>query len=58
VGLRTGMSNVCTYNCFNPDNVKLVLRDGEWVNPNEPNFKQENKQVVKSIVQVNRERVQ
>ena len=51
------MSNVNTFNCLNPDNTSLVLKGNEWVNPNQPNFKQENKQIVKSIVQVNRERV-
>ena len=57
VGLRTGMANVSTYNCLNPDNTELVMRNSEWVNPNMPDFKQENKQVVKTIVQVNREKV-
>ena len=57
VGLRTGMANVSTYNCLNPDNTELVMRNSEWVNPNMPNFKQENKQFVKTIVQVNREKV-
>jgi hypothetical protein len=50
VGLRTGMSNLSTYNCLNPDNTDLVMRNAEWVNPNQPDFKQENKQIVKSIV--------
>ena len=57
VGLRTGMSNIQTFNCLNPDNTDLVMRGSEWVNPNQPNFKQENKQVVKTIVQMNKERV-
>ena len=57
VGLRTGMANRQTYDCLNPDQTPLVMKGHEWVNPNEPDFKQENKKVVKSIVQVNRERV-
>ena len=57
VGLRTGMANVNTFNCLNPDNTSLVMRGSEWVNPNQPDFKKENKQCVKSIVQMNRERV-
>ena len=57
IGLRTGMANQNTFNCLNPDNVDLVMKGNEWVNPNQPNFKQENKQVVKSIVQMNKERV-
>ena len=57
VGLRTGMANLSTYDCLNPDGTTLIMKQKEWVNPNLPDFKQENKQVVKSIVQMNRERV-
>ena len=57
VGLRTGMANISTFNCLNPDNTSLVMRGSDWVNPDQPDFKQENKKTVKSIVQMNRERV-
>ena len=50
VGLRTGMANISTFNCLNPDNTSLVMRGTEWVNPDQPDFKQENKKTVKSIV--------
>ena len=57
VGYRTGISNLTTYNCLNPDGTSLVMNNKEWVNPNQPDYQIENKQVVKSIVQMNRERV-
>ena len=34
VGLRTGMANLCTFNCLNPDGTSLVMKGTEWVNPN------------------------
>lgn len=57
IGLRTGMANISTFNCLNPDNDEFVIRNKEWQAPNQPDFKQENKQIVKSIVQMNKERV-
>ena len=57
IGLHTGMANMGTYNFMNPDNTSLVMRGSDWVNPDQPDFKQENKKQVKSIVQMNRERV-
>ena len=57
VGYRTGISNLTTYNCMNPDGTSLVMSNKEWVNPNQPDYQTENKHVVKSIVQMNRERV-
>ena len=46
-----------TFNCLNPDNEEVILQSKEWVHPSQPNFKQENKQNVKTIVQMNRDRV-
>ena len=53
----TGISNMHTYNFTNPDNTSLVLKNGEWVNPCVPNYEKENKQVIKSIIQTNKEAV-
>jgi len=50
VGLRTGIANRTTFDCLNPDQTPLVMKGNEWVNPNQPDFKQENRHVVKSIV--------
>ena len=57
ISYRSGMSNVSTFNCLNPDNNEVVMRQREWVNPTDPDFKQGNKQNVKNIIQMNRERV-
>lgn len=57
IGYRSGKSNETTFNCMNPDNSEVILRSREWINPASPDFKQENKHNVKSIVQMNRERV-
>lgn len=50
VGYRQGFSNITTFNCLNPNDAEVVLRGNEWVNPAQPDFKQENKHNVKSIV--------
>lgn len=55
--MHTGQANLSTFNCLNPDNTELVLKGNQWVNPNMPDFKTENKQIVKTIVQMNKERV-
>ena len=57
IGYRSGKSNMSTFNCLNPDNTDVKLHNREWINPARPDFKEENKQVVKSIVQMNKEKV-
>ena len=49
---KTAHANKSTFNCLNPDNTYLVMKGKEWVNPLQPtDFRKENKQMVKSIVQ-------
>ena len=55
---KTGMSNKSTFNCLNPNEVHLVMKGKDWVTPKDPiDFPKENKTQIKSIIQVNRERV-
>lgn len=46
-----------TYNFMNPNNTEYAFKNKEWVNPCVPNHAMENKKIVKSIIQMNKEQV-
>lgn len=50
-----GKANQNQINVLNPDEIKLVMRGKEWVNPNTPNYNDAYKVKVQTIMQQNKD---
>lgn len=51
-----GKANISQINVLNPDEITLVMRGKEWVNPFQPNYNEDHKQtVIPSIIRQNKE---